>query len=74
MKKLMQIFRELFFLKRVNVIYEHEHEGMLFVERVLSMDLPRKGDVVIWKSQHYRVGTIWFDKDEKVITVDLSDL
>lgn len=71
---LIKIIRELKFLKRVNVIYEHEHEGMLFVERVFAFDIPKRKEAVVWKGKDYRVGTIWHDKDAKTITVDLTDL
>lgn len=74
MKRLLKALREFKFLKTVNVIYEHEYTGTLFVDRCLAMDLPNTGDAIIYNGLHYRVGTRWFNKDENCIEIDLADL
>lgn len=73
-KKIAKIWLELGYFRRVNVIYEHETEGQLFVERIFAYEVSRRGEAIIWKGKDYRVGTVWHDKDKNFIEVTLSDL
>lgn len=85
MKKLLRIFLELQYLKRVNVIYQYqnvhskenkvyEDGDTVFIERVLFMDVPRTGEAIIRNGYYFRVATVWHNKDENTIEVDLNDL
>ena len=71
---LIKILRVLKFLKTVNVIYRDEQDETVFVDRVLTADLPRTGEVIIRSGRYWRVGTIWHDQDENIIEIDLTDL
>lgn len=73
------------FVKTVNVIYEYQNvhslkstkyaDGeMVFVERCFAMDVPRKGEAIIRNGYYFRVATVWHNKDENCINVDLNDL
>lgn len=73
------------FVKTQNVVYkyqnvrsrkntEFEDDGIVFTERCFSMDIPKTGQSIIYKGYYFRVATIWHNKDENCIEVDLIDL
>lgn len=73
------------FVKTQNVIYQYQNlksrpdaefeDGeMVFTERCFAMDIPKKGEAIIYKGNYFRVATIWHNKDENCIEVDLNDL
>lgn len=78
-------FLEFRFVKTVNVIYKYQNvrreretkyqDGeMVFIERCFAMDVPKTGEAIIRDGYHFRVATIWHNKDENCIEVDLNDL
>ncbi len=82
---MLKRFLEFRFVKTVNVIYsyqnvhstretKYEDGEIVFVERCFSMDLPQTGNALIRNGYHFRVATIWHNKDENCIEVDLNDL
>lgn len=75
---LLKIIKEFRFVRTVNVAYikqDGERDGeTLWVERDFAYNLPNKGDAVIYKNEHYRVGTRWFNKNIDLIEIDLTDL
>lgn len=60
----------------VKVIYQDVENGdkIIFEETIQKTDLPQTGNAFIMRGQHYRIGTIWHDKDKGIIEVDLTDL
>lgn len=85
MKNLFRILSEYRFIKTANVIYQYqnlndredrafEDGNIVFVERCFAMDIPKTGEAVIWKGNYFRVATIWHDKDNNCIEIDLNDL
>lgn len=76
---------ELKFVKTVNVIYAYqnvnekvyppfEDGSTVFIERCFAMDVPKTGEAIIREGHYFRVATIWHNKDENCIEVDLNDL
>lgn len=85
MKKLLKTIKEFRFVKTVNVIYQYqnlndktdkafEDGSTVFIERCFAMDIPKTGNAVIYEGSYFRVATIWHNKDENCIEVDLNDL
>lgn len=73
------------FVKTQNVIYQYqnindrenssfEDGSTVFIERCFAMDIPKTGEAIIYNGHHFRVATVWHNKDENYIEVDLNDL
>jgi hypothetical protein len=80
-----KIIRMLSFLKTVNVVYQYQNlndredsayrdEEVIFIDTCLRSDLPRTGEAIIYKGQYFRIATIWYNKDQDIIEIDLNDL
>lgn len=85
MKKFLKILKEYRFIKTVNVIYKYQNvhseretkykDGdTVWIERCFAMDVARTGEAIIKDGYYFRVATIWHNKNENCIEIDLNDL
>lgn len=59
----------------IRVVYKDiEKDKVVFEEEVLKCDLPKTGEAIIKDGYHWKIATIWHDKDENIVEVDLNDL